>query len=513
MAIQEHVERLIRYGLQKELISLLDIEYIRNRLYEALHITHPEPADCKENEPLKPLPELLNPIYEWAAKTGRMADDTDTYRDLLSAKLMGCFAPPPSEIVRRLEETKAVRGSRQATRAFYQFAEDIYYIRSDRMKQNIGWKADTAYGKLEMTINLSKPEKDPKAIAAAKENPQSQYPRCVLCKENVGYEGRPDHPARQNLRVIPVILGDEQWFLQFSPYVYYREHCIVLKDRHEPMQISKKTFDRLLSFVSQYPHYFLGSNADLPIVGGSILSHDHFQGGEHDFPMAQAETESCYKLRDYPQVTMGIVKWPLSVLRLQGGSAAELSGAADYILRAWRGYSDEAADIIAYTGETPHNTITPIARRKNGLFELDLVLRNNRTSDEHPSGIFHPHQEVHHLKKENIGLIEVMGLAILPGRLEHEMRETAEALCSPDPEAALASHSSTAKHKEWALSVLQKRTVTKENAGRVLKEEIGHIFAQILEHAGVFKQTADGRAAFRRFISRLDAIPEKSLIP
>ncbi|WP_420022415.1 UDP-glucose--hexose-1-phosphate uridylyltransferase [Bacillus velezensis] len=513
MAIERHVERLIRYGLQKELISFLDIEYTRNRLYETLHITHPEASEQKENESSASLPDILAPIYEWAAETGRIAADTDTYRDLLSAKIMGCFAPQPSEIVRRFEETKAVHGPEQATKAFYRFSEDVYYIRSDRIQRNVGWTAETAYGKLDITINLSKPEKDPKAIAAAKEQPQSDYPECVLCKENVGYEGRPDHPARQNLRVIPVILGDEQWFLQFSPYVYYREHCIVLKGRHEPMKISKKTFDRLLSFVSQYPHYFLGSNADLPIVGGSILSHDHFQGGHYEFPMARAETESRYRLPDYPKTVLGIVKWPMSVIRLQSESASELSGAADAILRAWRGYSDEATDLLACSGETPHNTITPIARRRNGLFELDLVLRNNRTSDEHPLGIFHPHQEVHHLKKENIGLIEVMGLAILPGRLEQEMKYTAEALCSPDPEAVLTADPSAAKHKDWALSVLHKRKVTKENAEQILKEEIGHAFARILEHAGVFKQTEEGRAAFRRFIRHLGALPEKSPIP
>lgn len=341
MSIIEHLEQLLEYGLERKLISIWDREYTRNRLYEALGITHPEPVSGICIKQSQSLPDLLAPIYKWAAETGRMEADTDTYRDLLSAKLMGCFVPAPSEVIRKFEETKALYGPKQATKEFYQYSEDVYYIRTDRIAKNVHWTVPTEYGELEMTINLSKPEKDPKAIAAAKEQEQTNYPMCLLCKENVGFEGSVNHPARQNHRIIPVILEDEQWFLQFSPYVYYPEHCIVLKGEHEPMEISKKTFERLLSFLGQYPHYFIGSNADLPIVGGSILSHDHFQGGAHDFPMARAEAEDVYELNDYPGVSLGLVKWPMSVLRLQGDEPGHVAEAADHIFRTWQTYSDE----------------------------------------------------------------------------------------------------------------------------------------------------------------------------
>ncbi|MED4828731.1 UDP-glucose--hexose-1-phosphate uridylyltransferase [Bacillus atrophaeus] len=514
MTIFEQIEELIQYGLRKKLISILDVDYTRNRLFEALEIQNAELVHNKNKKQApQSLPELLSPIYEWAAENGRIENNTDTYRDLLSAKLMGCFVPPPSAVIRQFEETKLLNGPEQATKEFYQFSEDVYYIRSDRVANNLHWLVSSTYGELELTINLSKPEKDPKAIAAAKEQKQSQYPPCVLCKENVGFQGSLNQAARQNHRIIPVILGDEQWYLQFSPYVYYQEHCIVLKDKHEPMQISKKTFERLLSFISQFPHYFIGSNADLPIVGGSILSHDHFQGGAHDFPMAQAEMEEVYTLQNHPDVTMGIVKWPMSVLRLQSSDPAMIAKAADSILDAWRGYSDETADIIAYTDDTPHNTVTPIARRRGELYELDIVLRNNRTNEEHPLGIFHPHQEVHHIKKENIGLIEVMGLAILPGRLKQEMKETAAALCSADPETAIKNNPLIVKHLDWSLELLEKRTITNENAEQIIKEELGNVFASILEHAGVFKQTPEGKKAFKRFISCIGVVPEKSLNP
>ncbi|MGG1246153.1 UDP-glucose--hexose-1-phosphate uridylyltransferase [Bacillus spizizenii] len=511
MSISEHLEQLLEYGLERKLISIWDREYTRNRLYEALGIKHPEPVSHTSIKQAQSLPDLLAPIYKWAAETGRMEADTDTYRDLLSAKLMGCFVPAPSEVIRKFEETKALYGPKQATKEFYQYSEDVYYIRSDRIAKNVHWTVPTEYGELEMTINLSKPEKDPKAIAAAKEQAQTNYPMCLLCKENVGFEGSVKHPARQNHRIIPVILKDEKWYLQFSPYVYYPEHCIVLKGEHEPMEISRKTFERLLSFLGQYPHYFIGSNADLPIVGGSILSHDHFQGGAHDFPMAQAKAEDVYELNDYPGVSLGLVKWPMSVLRLQGDKPDHVAEAADHIFRTWQTYSDKKSGIAAYTGDTPHNTVTPIARRRGDLYELDIVLRNNRTDEEHPFGIFHPHQEVHHIKKENIGLIEVMGLAILPGRLQKEMKETAAALCSADPKSALEQNPRTAKHKEWALRMMEKRTITNENVDLVIKEELGHVFARILEHAGVFKQTTEGKQAFRRFIDLLGVKPVKSL--
>ncbi|MDR4228544.1 UDP-glucose--hexose-1-phosphate uridylyltransferase [Bacillus mojavensis] len=511
MSIFEHLEQLIEYGLERKLISIWDQEYTRNRLYEALDIKHPQTVSSTPIKQSQRLPDLLSPIYEWAAETGRIEANTDTYRDLLSAKLMGCFVPPPSEVIRKFEETKALYGPKQATKEFYQYAEDVYYIRSDRIAKNVHWTVPTEYGELEITINLSKPEKDPKAIAAAKEQMQTNYPPCVLCKENVGFEGSVNHPARQNHRIIPVILRDEQWYLQFSPYVYYPEHCIVLKGEHEPMEISKKTFERLLSFLGQYPHYFIGSNADLPIVGGSILSHDHFQGGAHDFPMARAEMEERYELMGHPGVSLGLVKWPMSVLRLQGDDPDRVADAANHIFRAWQQYSDEKAGIAAFTGDTPHNTVTPIARRRGGSYELDIVLRNNRTDEEHPLGIFHPHQEVHHIKKENIGLIEVMGLAILPGRLQEEMKATEAAMCSADPKTALEDNELTAKHKDWALRLMERRTITKGNAEQVIKEELGHVFARILEHAGVFKQTPEGKQAFNRFIHSLGAKQGKSL--
>jgi UDPglucose--hexose-1-phosphate uridylyltransferase len=353
-------------------------------------------------------------------------------------------------------------------------------------------------------VNLSKPEKDPRAIAAAKHIKQSDYPSCLLCKENAGYAGRVNHPARQNHRIVPVEMGGTQWFLQFSPYVYYHEHAIVLAQEHTPMKISKDTFARLLQFVEQFPHYFLGSNADLPIVGGSILTHDHFQGGHHDFPMARAAIEKEYTLQGFPNVRTGVVKWPMSVIRLQGADYHDLVEAADYILQQWKMYSDPEVGIFAFTEQTPHNTITPIARKREGVFEIDLVLRNNRTNDEHPLGIFHPHGEVHHIKKENIGLIEVMGLAVLPGRLKDEMQELAQVMISDSFEAKIMEQEEIVKHAEWARTIKEKHPeLAQDNVLDILKEEIGIVFATILEHAGVFKRDEKGQRAFERFIHQI----------
>ncbi|WP_338778941.1 UDP-glucose--hexose-1-phosphate uridylyltransferase [Metabacillus sp. FJAT-52054] len=504
--IYAHLEELLQYGIEKKLVSKWDVDLVRNKLFEALDLNGEKTAAYFGEVPETPVP-ILQKILDWAAENGRLEADSVTYRDLLDTKLMGCLTPSQSEVIRRFRETAAREGIEAATDAYYQFSQDLHYIRTDRIAKNQHWYSDTPYGKMEITINLSKPEKDPKAIAAAKNLAVSSYPECLLCKENTGYAGRLNHPARQNHRIIPVALNREEWYLQYSPYVYYNEHCIVLAGEHKPMRISKETFVRLLDFTDEYPHYFLGSNADLPIVGGSILSHDHFQGGRHDFPMAKAEVEKMFTFSSYPGIKAGIVKWPMSVLRLQGTDKEELVRAAEYLLNEWKGYSDPDADVIAATGDDPHNTITPIARRRGGLFELDLVLRNNRTSDEHPMGIFHPHQEVHHIKKENIGLIEVMGLAVLPGRLTEEMQKLAELLPSELAAEQIAQHPELNQHLEWALEIKERCSVTSDNSYAVLQEELGRVFAVILEHAGVFKRNEKGMAAFTAFIEKAGGVP------
>jgi UDPglucose--hexose-1-phosphate uridylyltransferase len=503
VSIYTSIERLMQYGLQKNLFHEIDKDYVRNQILRVLELEDYEQASAPEETEETPV-RILKEILDWASGNGRLEENTVTHRDLLDTELMGCLAGRPSEVLRNFQDKADKNGIEAATKDFYQFSKDVHYIRTDRVAKNESWFTDTEYGKLEITINLSKPEKDPKEIAAAKLAKQASYPKCLLCKENVGYTGRLNHPARQNLRTLPVSLAGENWHLQFSPYVYYNEHAILLKEEHEPMKITKKTFDRLLSFVKQFPHYFLGSNADLPIVGGSILSHDHFQGGNHDFPMAMAEYETTFELNDFPHIRAGIVKWPMSVIRLQGEQAGDLAEAADYIFRKWSGYSDETAGIYAFSGETPHNTITPIARKRDNLYELDLVLRNNRTNEEHPDGIFHPHKEVHHIKKENIGLIEVMGLAVLPGRLKEELELLAEAMAGSHPEEKIKSDDRIEKHAEWALSIMEKHTFKDKNdCLRILKEETGLVFSEILEHAGVYKRDEAGREAFLSFSDTL----------
>lgn len=501
--IELEIERLLQYGRKKQLLSEWDIDLTRNKLLEALELTECKPVVVDDEDLDSPVA-ILDNMLEWSANNGRLTENTVTYRDLLDTKLMGCLVQSQGEIIRKFQEVVAKQGPKTATESFYQFSQDVHYIRTNRIAKNEKWLVNTEYGDMQMTINLSKPEKDPAAIAAARHLQKSEYPTCLLCKENVGYAGRLDHPARQNHRIIPVPLNKEQWFLQFSPYVYYNEHAIVFSGVHKPMKISKESFTKLVHFVEQYPHYFLGSNADLPIVGGSILSHDHFQGGHHTFPMEVAEIEYSFHLNNYPNVKFGIVKWPMSVMRLQGTNQKELIDAADEILQEWKNYSDESVEILAFSGETPHNTVTPIARRRGELFELDLVLRNNRTSEEHPFGIFHPHQEVHHIKKENIGLIEVMGLAVLPGRLLDELQKLASMLAEESGIALILEDTEVNKHYEWALKVKEKYPdFNHSNGYEILLEEVGQVFATILEHAGVFKRNKAGQRGFLRFIENL----------
>ncbi len=507
--IYGQIDQLIQYGLQKKLIEDQDIAYTRNSILSILKLEDYTPASnsVETGKLHSPVP-ILEKILDWAAEEGLLEADTVTYRDLLDTKIMGCFVPRPSEITKEFNRIKEEEGPIQATNYFYKLTNDSHYIRKDRIEKNEHWLAKTEYGNLEITINLSKPEKDPKAIAAARNLKETGYPSCLLCVENVGYGGRVNHPARQNLRTIPLSLTGEQWHLQFSPYVYYHEHAIILKGVHEPMKISKDTFHRLVEFTEKLPHYFVGSNADLPIVGGSILSHDHFQGGFHDFPMAKAEIEESFSLSGFPNMTAGRLSWPMSVIRLNGLVKEEIIEAADTIYQAWKNYSDETVSIHAYSGETPHNTVTPIARRKGELYELDLVLRNNRTSEEHPMGIFHPHEEVHHIKKENIGLIEVMGLAVLPGRLQEEFRILGDLMISADGLDRIAADENMKKHLHWAGRMIEKYpeiTTAFEDVDvqAILKKEVGLIFALILEHAGVFKRDREGREAFRRFYRTL----------
>ena len=501
--IYEEIERLLQFGLQKEFIVPADLIYSRNNILEILQLDEWEPVQ-NMNEELDSPVEIIERILNWSAENGRLEENTVTYRDLLDTKIMGKIMPKPSEVAQQFSTIYQTKGPEVATKYLYDLSKNSHYIRTDRIKKNQHWFAETEYGRLEITINLSKPEKDPTAIAKARTLKESSYPTCLLCKENVGYAGRLNHPARQNLRTIPFKLEDETWYLQFSPYVYYNEHAILFLDEHLPMKIAKRSFDRTLEFVEKLPHYFLGSNADLPIVGGSILSHDHYQGGNHEFPMTKAEIETEFQFPEFPNVKAGIVKWPMSVIRLQGEDRHELSKLSDKILQAWRNYSDESVGIMAFSEETPHNTITPIARRRGDLFEMDLVLRNNRTDEEHPLGIFHPHNEVHHIKKENIGLIEVMGLAVLPGRLLEELQLLGEYLVNESYQKDIAKDERVSKHLSWAVKIKEKYTnINTTNSNDILKEEVGIVFATILEHAGVFKRNKVGEDAFIKFLSSI----------
>ena len=443
------------------------------------------------------LEDILTEMLDYAYENGITKENSIVYRDLFDTKIMSLLVPRPSEVISKFNELYK-NDKKAATDYFYTLSCDSNYIRRYRIKKDLKWTTDTEYGTLDITINLSKPEKDPKAIAAAKLAKQSGYPKCLLCKENEGYAGRVNHPARQNHRIIPVTINQSDWFFQYSPYVYYNEHCIVFNSQHTPMKIERATFGKLLDFVTQFPHYFVGSNADLPIVGGSILSHDHFQGGHYEFAMAKAPVEKEISFEGFSDVKAGIVKWPMSVIRLDCADKDRLIELADKILSAWRGYTDEAAFVFAETDGELHNTITPIARKRGDLFELDLVLRNNITTKEHPLGVYHPHAKLHHIKKENIGLIEVMGLAVLPARLKDEMAALQEAILNGKD---LRSDRALEKHADWVEKFLPKYdTVTKDNIEEIIQKEIGLVFSEVLEDAGVYKCTEKGRKAFMRFV-------------
>ena len=495
--IDQAITELVQYGLDTGLVAPEDKIFVTNQILEALGLeSYEETPGSRGAEELE---QILKEITDYAVEKELIADSI-VYRDLFDTKIMGKLVPLPSMVSHKFYELYQ-EGPKKATDYFYKLSQDSDYIRRYRIKKDQKWITETPYGEMEITINLSKPEKDPKAIAAAKNATQSGYPKCQLCKENEGYAGRVNHPARQNHRIIPVRIDGKDWGFQYSPYVYYNEHCIVFNGEHVPMKIERATFAKLLDFVSQFPHYFVGSNADLPIVGGSILSHDHFQGRNHEFAMAKASVIKEYAIPEYEDVRAGMVKWPMSVIRLQGKDKERLISAADHILMCWRSYTDEAAFIFAETNGEPHNTITPIARIRDGYFELDLVLRNNITTEEHPLGVYHPHAKLHHIKKENIGLIEVMGLAVLPSRLKSEMEQLADAILEGKD---IRSNEVLEKHADWVEEFLPKYTdITKENIMDILHEEIGQVFNQVLEDAGVYKQTEEGRAAFERFVGSL----------
>ena len=488
---------LTNYAISHGLAEEADRHYLVNALLEKLGLDDYETVG---DVPFQGLDDILDTLVDYAAEQGLLKSESITGRDLFDTALMGVVTPRPSEVIRTFRSLYG-ESPEKATDWFYKFSQDTNYIRATRVAKDIRWSVPSEFGDIDISINLSKPEKDPRDIAAAKTAKQSAYPKCQLCLENEGYAGRMDHPARQNHRIIPVTINESHWGFQYSPYVYYNEHCIVLNGEHVPMKIDRAAFRKLFDFVGQFPHYFLGSNADLPIVGGSILSHDHFQGGRYEFAMAKAPYESKFTVPGYEDVEAGIVHWPLSVIRLRGENDGRIIDLADHILQAWRGYTDEDAFVFAETDGEPHNTITPIARKRDGKFELDLALRNNITTDECPLGVYHPHAEYHHIKKENIGLIEVMGLAILPARLKTEMALLAECLTG---ENDLADYPELEQHAEWAKDIAARRTdLSKDNVDDILKEEIGHVFVHVLEDAGVYKCTDEGRAAFRRFIATL----------
>ncbi len=499
-SVFDSVNALVGYGLTTGLIEKEDAVYTKNRLLELLGLDGFETGEQAAALPATETDELegiLSDLLDYAASKSLFRDDGIVCRDLFDTKIMSCLVPRPSwvesEFLKRFKKS-----SKKATDWFYKFSQDTDYIRRYRICKDVRWKTKTEYGDIDMTINLSKPEKDPKAIAAARNAPQSGYPACLLCKENVGYAGRMNHAARQTHRIIPLRLNGKEWGFQYSPYVYYNEHCIVFSFEHVPMEICHETFASLFDFIKLFPHYTIGSNADLPIVGGSILSHNHFQGGCYEFPMARADYEETFSISGFDDVKCGIIKWPMSVIRLTSGNSDRLVQLADKILIKWRGYSDKDAFIFAVTDGERHNTITPIARKRNGLYELDLVLRNNITTPEHPLGVFHPHADKHHIKKENIGLIEVMGLAVLPSRLKKELCDLAKAIVQGED---VSGNPELEKHSAWISQILSRHgNLTKDNVGQVLKDETGLVFAQVLEDAGVYKRTESGKAAFRKFI-------------
>ena len=472
--------------------------YTINQYLEVFRLDEYEDPDIEGEEII--LPEILDRLTDTAYDRYIIKSDDIVTRDLFDTKLMGILTPKPSQVIKEFR-TYYEESPKKATEFFYEFSQDTNYIRRDRVKKDMKWKVNSPYGDIDITINLSKPEKDPKAIAAAKNAKQSSYPKCQLCMENEGYAGRMNHPARQNHRIIPLTINDRKWGFQYSPYVYYNEHCIVFNGQHVPMKIDRAAFTKLFDFVKQFPHYFLGSNADLPIVGGSILTHDHFQGGHYEFAMERAEIEKEFTIPGYEDVKAGIVHWPLSVIRIQSKDEKRLIDLADHILKKWRGYTDEEAYIFAETEGEPHNTITPIARKAGDMFELDLTLRNNITTEENPLGVYHPHAEKHNIKKENIGLIEVMGLAILPARLKTELQDLADYIIEKKD---IRSNEALEKHADWVDEFLPKYdAITEDNVDEILQTEIGIVFKKVLEHAGVYKNTDEGMNAFMRFILSL----------
>lgn len=497
--IDTAVAKLVRYAENTGLIAPEDHIWAVNTLLEALKLdSYEEPV--LDDAPID-LPAVLDELMDDAHARGVMENDSIVYRDLFDTSLMGRLTPPPREVIAKFRALYA-QNPVEATNWYYKFSQDTNYIRRDRIARDMQWKADTAYGELDITINLSKPEKDPKAIAAARDLPAASYPKCQLCPENEGYAGRVNHPARQNHRIIPITIDQTPWYMQYSPYVYYNEHCIVFNSVHTPMKIDRACFRKLLDFIGQFPHYFVGSNADLPIVGGSILAHDHFQGGRYEFAMAKAPVETELHFTGFDDIRAGIVRWPMSVIRLTAADPDRLVELADRILNAWRGYTDAEATIFAETDGVPHNTITPIARRRGSDYEIDLVLRNNLTTEEHPLGLYHPHAELHHIKKENIGLIEVMGLAVLPARLKNELAVLGEKMVKGED---LRADPLTASHAEWAERIMQENEVTADNVTDILQREVGLVFAQVLEHAGVYKRTEEGKKAFLRFAESVNA--------
>ena len=494
--IDEAVSKLIVYALRTGLIEESEKIWAANAVLEMLKLdSYADPGtEWGDIDLAATLDELTHDAYA----RGVIPGDSTDYRDLLDTALMGRLTPRPAQVIEKFRALYA-ESPQKATDWYYQFSQDTNYIRRDRIARDMKWTADTEYGRLDITVNLSKPEKDPKAIAAARNLPASAYPRCQLCAENEGYAGRLNHPARQNHRTVPITISGSPWFLQYSPYVYYNEHCICFNREHVPMKIDRACFAKLLDFVGQFPHYFVGSNADLPIVGGSILAHDHFQGGHYEFAMERAPIETPVVFPGFEDVTAGIVRWPMSVIRVRSAQPARLIDLADKILTAWRGYTDESAVIYAETDGEPHNTVTPIARRRGTDFELDLVLRNNLTTPEHPLGLYHPHAELHHIKKENIGLIEVMGLAVLPARLKGELHAVAAALAE---NRDLRADPLTEKHADWAEGFRTKYgAITADNAMEIVQYETGLVFAKVLEHAGVYARDEKGQKAFVRFIS------------
>lgn len=496
MKIETYIDSLASYAMNRGLTKPEDHFVVVNRLLDLLHIDSYEPSDETQSGDLE---EILRGILDYACCNGLCENDI-TSRDIFDTRIMGAVTPMPREVIKTFREKYAI-SPQTATDWYYRFSGDTDYIRRYRVKKDMRWVTDSDYGPIDISINLSKPEKDPKAIAAAKKAPQSAYPKCQLCRENEGYAGRMNHPARANHRVVPLTIDGKEWYLQYSPYVYYNEHCIVFNAQHIPMTIDKSVFRKLLDFVTVFPHYFVGSNADLPIVGGSILSHEHFQGGRYTFAMEKSPVEKEVTFRGFADIRAGIVKWPMSVIRLSGMDKDRLTELADKILTAWRGYSDEAAGVIAFSDGEPHNTITPIARRRGERYELDLVLRCNITTPEHPLGVFHPHADKHNIKKENIGLIEVMGLAVLPSRLQAEFTALIEAILSG---ADIRADATLSKHADWVEKWKGQYAFTRENAMEILKKETGKVFVAVLEDAGVYKCTPTGRAQFQNFIEAVN---------